>query len=109
VIVEVERPDHKQTIIIFCCAFAGLIFLGVISIIVFYQYRKKALDKRANQLKIEQYNYDMRMYNEEPPVVNYDDLKLEQCLHRGRFGEVRITFFFYLGTWPSFLTDILSL
>lgn len=30
------------------------------------------------------------MYSYEPPLVNYDDMTLEVCLHRGRFGDVSI-------------------
>ncbi|XP_067937083.1 activin receptor type-2A-like [Watersipora subatra] len=85
------RPTNtaQQKIYIAVVIVVLLSFGSVIGVICFFVLRRNRQSKeKALQRKMDRYNYDMRIYSTEPPVVNYDDLVMGACLHRGRFGDV---------------------
>lgn len=66
-----------------------MVLLAALIVTLFYVCRKRQLQKAELKLKLkQQYDYEMRLCTDEPPPVCYDDLKLELCLHKGRFGDV---------------------
>ena len=87
--LDQEKGDTTKTTIIIVALIAILLLVSVVVTIIYYIYRKRRqADEKALQLKMDQYNYDMRIYSDEPPVVNYDDMTMGSCIHRGRFGDV---------------------
>ena len=87
-----EDNSNTNAVIIVASILTPLLVISLIIVAVFYVCRRHRQRKEiALQSKIAQYN-EMRMYSNEPPDVNYDDMKLEVCLHRGRFGDVSVPF-----------------
>lgn len=76
--------------IITICIVPALMLLAACGTLIFWvTSRRRERARRELQLKMSPYNYDMAMYSAEPPLVNVADLKLDTCIHRGRFGDVR--------------------
>lgn len=76
-----------------------LLIFSAIIIAAFIICRRRSQRKRLAMTKMAQCN-EMGMYSDDPPDVNYDDMKLELCLHRGRFGDVSYSCIRSL-SWPE--------
>lgn len=91
VVVSDADPAITRIVTLIAGIVTPIFILSLIIVVGFYIIRKRNQQKQlALQNKVDQYNYDMRMYSPDPPLVNFDDMVMGTCIHRGRFGDVSV-------------------